>query len=404
MVRTFFDRRSIIEIVIFHIIFIGVLLSGNVHATEIKPLMVTDRLYFYDPEDKFENAGLSISGKFNSEELLTAAFRLDAIIGNFRERKWTLRDILVDADFNCNGSAATWNVSVPKPIIEGYLKYLSEGYKKKTLFYDFSFNRLDYRPTAYFEKEEAVTDPVEIFLRSEKIKYFIGEKVLLTVDIRNNTRRDIVLVKPQGGSERGWRYPFCVFSVNCSSSESREDIHVPACKTVDPLSTEAFFVVPSGRTVPLYAGGYEMNRDFKLDKPGVYSVIFRYSTVAAGEWQWYGAYTAEYWKDRNSNEFWKKREKEILKNRDELKKVFRIDTRTEGIQFELIRKQCGKDEALKIAETICIENNWKWKDVRINDAGESWQVMTNSMSLGMNAIIRIEKSTCKVLSKFFTGP
>jgi hypothetical protein len=60
-------------------------------------------------------------------------------------------------------------------------------------------------------------------------------------------------------------------------------------------------------------------------------------------------------------------------------------------------------KALKIAERVCREAKWKWKDVSIVDANGAWQVTTNSHADGSNAFIRIDKRTGKVLKKSF-GP
>ena len=64
----------------------------------------------------------------------------------------------------------------------------------------------------------------------------------------------------------------------------------------------------------------------------------------------------------------------------------------------------SKEEALRIAEEVCQQENWDWVDVRITDNKDYWDVMTNSSHLGMNGWIRIDKRTGKVIEKEMTGP
>ena len=64
----------------------------------------------------------------------------------------------------------------------------------------------------------------------------------------------------------------------------------------------------------------------------------------------------------------------------------------------------SKEEALRIAEEVCKQENWEWVDVRITDNQNYWDIMTNSSHLGMNGWIRIDKRTGDVIKKEMTGP
>jgi hypothetical protein len=60
-------------------------------------------------------------------------------------------------------------------------------------------------------------------------------------------------------------------------------------------------------------------------------------------------------------------------------------------------------KALKIAEEVCKQERWEWKDVSIESFRDYWHVTTNSSADGGNAEIDIDKKTGKVLEKWFNG-
>lgn len=64
----------------------------------------------------------------------------------------------------------------------------------------------------------------------------------------------------------------------------------------------------------------------------------------------------------------------------------------------------SKEEALKIAESVCRKERWEqfWQDIRVEDEDSCWKIWTPR--LGSNISIRIDKRTGKVIEKFLTGP
>ncbi len=122
------------------------------------PVMVADQFYWAGPEG---NLGISFGAKFRSAEKMAETFNLLGEIGVFTgkhpaavpERVWFLHDILVSVDFNANGYVATWRVSGPRPLLQRYLDNLRKEYKEGSAFYDFDYTFIDFKPTAYWERE-----------------------------------------------------------------------------------------------------------------------------------------------------------------------------------------------------------------------------------------------------------
>ncbi len=112
------------------------------------PVVVADKYYWPGSEG---NLGLQITGKFISLEKEAASFDLLQEVGQFRGRQWKLGDILVSVNFNANGNVATWKVSGPKPLITEYIDGLRKRYEDKSLFADFSFTYVNFKPTAALE-------------------------------------------------------------------------------------------------------------------------------------------------------------------------------------------------------------------------------------------------------------
>jgi len=130
-----------------------VLLSG-IASTAQAPngnILVADAYYWSGPEG---NLGIEITGKFQSEEGLKNILSLSSEIGLFKdrrypskERNWTLRDVLISVDLNANGSVATWRVSGPRPLLASYLDRLKRLYEDKSMFYDFGYSFVDFKPS-----------------------------------------------------------------------------------------------------------------------------------------------------------------------------------------------------------------------------------------------------------------
>jgi hypothetical protein len=124
---------------------------GNATEKPSQHVLVADPYYWSGPEG---NLGIEISGKFQSEDGLTEVLSLSNMIGLFKDKKypfkergWRLRDILISVDFNGGGSIATWRVSGPEPLLLDYLDHLRTGYEDRTVFYDFSYRFVDFKPS-----------------------------------------------------------------------------------------------------------------------------------------------------------------------------------------------------------------------------------------------------------------
>ena len=134
-----------------------ILLPFSIHAQKTSQpdakhfVLVADTYYWTGTEG---NLGLEITGKFQSEQKLLETLNLSTEVGSFKGRKypfneklWHLRDILVSVDFNATGSVATWQVSGPEPLVLLYLENLKKQYEAKSVFYDFGYKLVDFRPS-----------------------------------------------------------------------------------------------------------------------------------------------------------------------------------------------------------------------------------------------------------------
>jgi uncharacterized membrane protein YkoI len=263
-----------------------------------------------------------------------------------------------------------------------------------------STGAVDLKTTAFYETEDAFS----ISLSSSKYSYKSGEEIIVNAKVNNNMNKQALLVRCLDGSVRSWRYPQCAFEIKDSSGKTPENIFVPMCKVVNPLTTDDFIKVPPGESAELFDGGFVFSNAFKLVKPGKYYVFIRYSTVTLKEWQWYGLYSDEYWNSRNSNEFWKKREKEIIKNRDLLNRIELVSIKSNTIEIEITGKPISREEAIKIAGEACRKAGWKFNDITADEDDGKWVVRTNTKALGMNVAIVIDKFTGAVIEKHITGP
>jgi len=129
---------------------IAVSLLNGCASLHQEAVLVTDQKYYWESEG---NLGIRIFGKFNSPEQTMGTLNLTKEIGTFKYRKWKLIDILVSMDFNANGDVATWEVSGPKPLLLEYLENLEAKHKDNSLFYDFGYSFINFKPSAYWEKE-----------------------------------------------------------------------------------------------------------------------------------------------------------------------------------------------------------------------------------------------------------
>jgi len=243
----------------------------------------------------------------------------------------------------------------------------------------------------------------ELSVSSNKETYITGDPVIVNADFKNNTSKDVLIVFPQDGSENKFRYPYCYFEVADEYGNIVPD-DSPACKVVNPLVKGAFRSIKPRKSESFFEDGFVLNRNKTL-KPGRYKIRLFYSTDASKESQWYGLYSDDYWREIYKNEFWLKRKSEMAEIRKFLKKVPKLSIWSDSIIIDISANvSVSKQEALKIAENICKEVNWKFEDVTIIDSGENWEVTVNSVRLGNNGYIKINKKTGAVLEKYRTGP
>jgi len=117
------------------------------------PVLVADSYYWTGPEG---NVGIEIVGKFQSEDLLFDTLNLQRIIGTFKAKRhpfnstnWILRDVLVTLDLNGTGNVAKWRVCGPRPLLLDYLEDLKQRAEERSVFYDFGWSWVDFKPTAH---------------------------------------------------------------------------------------------------------------------------------------------------------------------------------------------------------------------------------------------------------------
>ncbi len=132
------------------VVYAVVFLLNGCASVHPEAVLVADQKYYWESEG---NLGISIFGKFNSSEQMTETLSLAKEIGTFKSRKWKLNDIIVSMDFNANGDVATWKVSGPKPLLLKYLEDLEAKHKDHSLFYDFGYSFINFKPTAYWENK-----------------------------------------------------------------------------------------------------------------------------------------------------------------------------------------------------------------------------------------------------------
>ena len=178
---------------------------------------------------------------------------------------------------------------------------------------------------------------LSVIVTSDKNVYKKGEPINITVKFKNNGNEDVLLVAHLDGSEQNFRYPRCFFTVKNSKGKIIEN-SLKNCKTTDPITSGAFYLIRKGDTFNMYNPyRIDMFKSSITNKPDEYTITFTYSTAASREWQWYGPYSDEYWASRNTNEFWSKREGEVLKVRDLLKKVPVLTAISNTVKIKVIK-------------------------------------------------------------------
>ncbi len=247
---------------------------------------------------------------------------------------------------------------------------------------------------------------LSLSLMADRVRVSQGEDLNLRVRLRNLSTIPVVLPRPADGSDHGIRFPHALFEVRDARGRLVGG-RGPDCKVCTPLSASAFIRVPPGATVDLYPKGYSLHLGGRAESlaSGTYFVTCRFSTMAAGEWQWHGPYTEEFWRDRASNSFWREREPELAQVRRLLAQVPRVDLQSAALGFQVVEAEgTTREEALRRAEEICGAHGWPWERPHVAEDQGGWVVTTKWGSLGGNAYIRFDKQTGRVTDQHLCGP
>jgi hypothetical protein len=138
--------------------------------------------------------------------------------------------------------------------------------------------------TGFKNKAGAGVSPFTCTLTSDKKVYKVGEIPVLTVEIRNNTKKDIYLIGSLDGSDVKWRMPYCYFHIQKPKPDT---ITLPGrCKTLNPLRESDFMLVKPGegfnpyQTIDGYGffGDYTSIQAETYRNPGIYKIRFYYSS------------------------------------------------------------------------------------------------------------------------------
>jgi hypothetical protein len=109
-----------------------------------RPVCHQDEQYWSRPPG---NRVSAISAKFTTAKVMASYLRLDSPVGTFASRSWVLGDILVSLDLNANGHVASWRVSGPAPLIEGYLSGIEQMHSERHEIYDLSSQDICMEPS-----------------------------------------------------------------------------------------------------------------------------------------------------------------------------------------------------------------------------------------------------------------
>jgi hypothetical protein len=138
-------------------------------------------------------------------------------------------------------------------------------------------------------------EPLACILRGERTCE-LGKTPNITVELINQTNKEIYLVGNLDYSDYGMRYPYCYFEITGPDGESADRRRGPGCGTMNPLRVEEFVKVPPGGTFNPHQKidryGFWSSRQLSPDtfrEPGVYRIRFLYSTKNNTIDQWAGS-------------------------------------------------------------------------------------------------------------------
>jgi hypothetical protein len=119
--------------------------------------------------------------------------------------------------------------------------------------------------------------------------FLAGESPNITVELTNQTKRDIYLVHSLYGSNWRKRYPHCYFNVTGPKSGVKPPLdRGDWCGTLDTLMEENFTKIPPGGSFKPGGGRWELEPEHFV-AGGEYRFKFVYSTAGADMDKWVGS-------------------------------------------------------------------------------------------------------------------
>jgi len=194
--------------------------------------------------------------------------------------------------------------------------------------------------------------PINLIITPEKRVFVLGEPVMVKTELKNNSDKEVMIVIPADGSEAKMRYPHFYFEF--TGKDAKAVKNKARCGVVDPLVLDSFAVVPSGEGIALSSMWSEGDISKFMDIPtGEYRVHCFYSTDTEDEKSWHGRYSDEEWKKRDKNEFWAKRDEEMRKINQLLKKVPRMNLKSNSVRIKIVDKlESFSDKYYQIKEAM----------------------------------------------------
>jgi hypothetical protein len=127
-------------------------------------------------------------------------------------------------------------------------------------------------------------------ISSLQAAYTVGDVPKVSVVIRNDSDRPVVLVGSLDGSEERWRYPLVYFELTGPEGENAFGPY-GRCGNMDGIRVEDFVKVQPGETFDPYSSGFfgpiALSRAL-FDRAGTYRLSFTYSTLAPELADWWG--------------------------------------------------------------------------------------------------------------------
>ena len=166
--------------------------------------------------------------------------------------------------------------------------------------------------------EQSHCPPISCVLSSEQVAYKVGEYPKLKVEIRNDSRQALYLVKRLEGSERG-RYPRCYYEITKPAGAPDPRVF-PICGNMADIGITDFVRLDPGEQFSPYheAAHGSANLWDQFNAPGEYRIRFRYSTFEPEIGPW-GGFPSRF--DRATDEWLKTEGKPVMDRFAQVPKV-----------------------------------------------------------------------------------